>query len=220
MAAYLRESETVEELQARCAEVEQAFREMGLPEKYRRDLRDAAMARKRELSGTTQNANHENNFVTVSKCNYVNSSDKLREYAKRIEPLKDYEDVVIHCDGRSFSYTNLDAGNKHEKSTDVSVLELAAMLAENPNYRGGDIRLISCSAGKYHDGAAQKLANACGVKILAPIQDVNIREDGKMFVFDRHYDDKGNELPINPIVWTEEYQRQQWKVFKPEEWPW
>lgn len=52
MAAYLRESETIEELQVRCAEVEREFREMGLSDKYRRDLRDAAMARKRELSGT------------------------------------------------------------------------------------------------------------------------------------------------------------------------
>ena len=48
------------------------------------------------------------------------------------------------------------------------------------------------------------------------MQDVNVRDDGKIFVFDRQYDELGNELPIDPIVWTDEYQKKQWKVFEPE----
>ena len=73
MAAYLRESETIEELQVRCAEVEREFREMGLSDKYRRDLRDAAMARKRELSGTPIAASH-------AQKPYASNSQKLASF--------------------------------------------------------------------------------------------------------------------------------------------
>lgn len=155
------------------------------------------------------------NQLAVAALRYVNSSETLWEYAAKIVQLDDYEDVVAHCDGISFGFKNLDAGNRHEKERSVSVFELSEMLDDNPDYHGGAIRLIACSAGKYPDGAAQTLANLRGVDVLAPLQDVNVGDDGIIWVFNREYDEEGNLVKPPPYVWTEEFQRSMWKVFHP-----
>ena len=51
--------------------------------------------------------------------------------------------------------------------------------------------------------------------IIAPLDTVNVRDDGRIFVFDREYDEDGEEIPPDPIVWTDEYQAKQWKLFEP-----
>jgi len=91
------------------------------------------------------------------------------------------------------------------------------MLDENPNHKGGDIRLIACSAGKYDDGAAQILANIRRRKVLASLQDVNVGDKGELYVFDRVYDEAGQLIPPESEVLSKENQAKMWRVFEPEE---
>ena len=66
--------------------------------------------------------------------------------------------------------------------------KFADILKDDPNYHGGDIRLISCEAGAEDGFAAQNLANYLGVNVLAPSDVVIVYPDGTMKV---GYDGKG-----------------------------
>ena len=104
----------------------------------------------------------DNRFVTESVATasptFANSKDQLYQNSKKIEPIKGYEDVVVHGDMYGFVFKNADG----VEST-VSVHEFADILKESGLYNGGDIRLISCETGKPGALAAQGLANKLDV---------------------------------------------------------
>lgn len=108
---------------------------------------------------------------------FVNKSDKLYEYSKNIKPLKDYEDIVCHGDGISFTFKDLD-GNE----SNISVKEFVDILLKSGTYKGGNIRLITCNAGAKDGVVAQALANMLKVNVLAPSDVVNVYMDGELKV--------------------------------------
>lgn len=108
---------------------------------------------------------------------FVNKSDKLYEYSKNIKPLKDYEDIVCHGDGISFTFKDLD-GNE----SNISVKKFASILLKSGTYKGGNIRLITCNAGAKDGVVAQELANILKVNVLAPSDIVNVYMDGELKV--------------------------------------
>lgn len=63
---------------------------------------------------------------------FVNKSDKLYKYSKNIKPLKDYEDIVCHGDGISFTFKDLDGDESN-----ISVKEFASILLKSGTYKGG-----------------------------------------------------------------------------------
>ena len=81
---------------------------------------------------------------------YLNSSDKLFEYSRKVKPIDGYEDVFIHGDKN---------GNEH---TYLTPREFAELLKEDPNYNGGDIRLFACETGADGAMAAKALATQLG----------------------------------------------------------
>ena len=109
---------------------------------------------------------------------YVNSNDDVYRYAKNITPIEGYEDQVIHGDKYGFEIRDLN----DNVSSAYTPEEFAEILKEDPNYHGGNIRLISCSSGVEDGNAAQALADALGVDVLAPTKDVFICLDGSMKV--------------------------------------
>ncbi|MBQ5320829.1 MAG: hypothetical protein J6K88_02020 [Oscillospiraceae bacterium] len=115
---------------------------------------------------------------------YVNSSDRLYEYARNITPLDGYEDQVIHGDKYGFEIRDLDG----KTASVYTPREFAEILRRDPNYHGGNIRLISCYAGAEDGNAAQALANQLGVDVLAPNDVVIVYPDGSMKI---GYDGKG-----------------------------
>lgn len=115
---------------------------------------------------------------------YVNSNDKLYSYAKNIPPIDGYEDQVIHGDKFGFEIRDL---NDNTAAT-YTPKEFAEILKEDPNYHGGNIRLISCDVGAEDATAAQELADLLGVDVLAPNDVVIVYPDGTMKV---GYDGKG-----------------------------
>lgn len=115
---------------------------------------------------------------------YVNSNDKLYEYARNITPLDGYEDQVIHGDKFGFEIRDLDG----KTASFYTPREFAEILRQDPNYHGGNIRLISCYAGAEDGIAAQALANQLGVDVLAPSDVLIVYPDGSMKI---GYDGKG-----------------------------
>lgn len=132
------------------------------------------------------------NAVALSK--YVNSSDQLYINATKIKPISNYEDIVIHGDAFGFQINNKDG----KPIDDYNAIEFANILKEDPNYYGGNIRLISCETGSVEFGVAQILANELGVEVLAPTDIVWVTMEGEMIVGPSIYENTG-----------------EWKIFKP-----
>jgi len=109
---------------------------------------------------------------------YVNSSDMLYKYSKKIEPIEGYEDIVIHGDESGFELRDLN----DDVASKYTPREFAEMLREDPNYHGGDIRLISCQSGKGDTSAAQMLSNQLGVNVLAPNDVVFVDINGNISI--------------------------------------
>lgn len=108
---------------------------------------------------------------------FINKNDKLYEYAKKIEPLKNYEDVVCHADKYSFVFKDANG-----KESNVSAVEFAHIIKETPTYHGGNIRLISCEAGAKDGVVAQAVADELQVRVLAASDVVSVYSDGVMSI--------------------------------------
>lgn len=134
-----------------------------------------------------------NNAIQISS-KYVNSSEPLAEYAKKIKPLDGFEDIVIHGSPTGFSINDLNG----KTASSYTPREFAEILKEDPNYHGGDIRLISCETGNESGFAAQYIADALGVRVMAPTKSVWVFPDGTITV--------GTTKALN---------NGEWKVFYP-----
>ena len=126
---------------------------------------------------------------------YVNNQDDLYRNAAKIEPIDGYEDIVSHGDPVGFVFKDID-GNERE----VSVADFVDMLSENPEYHGGDIRLIACESGADGSVVAQGIADRLGVNVMAPSDIVWVNEDGSMTIGKKPNQNTG-----------------EWRVFKPRE---
>lgn len=70
---------------------------------------------------------------------YLNKNDSLYEYSKNIKPIPEFEDIVTHGDPISLIFKNADG-----TESNVSAEEFVGILKQDPNYTGGNIRLIAC----------------------------------------------------------------------------
>lgn len=125
---------------------------------------------------------------------YVNTSDELYKNAKKIVPIDGYEDITIHGDKHGFEIRALD----DRKSEIYTPREFAEILKEDPNYHGGNIRLIACETGAKDAIAAQALATQLNVTVLAPTDIVWVFPDGEMIIGPTQFENTG-----------------EWKKFKP-----
>lgn len=145
----------------------------------------------------------------VAGIKYTNHMERLHKYAETVEPIDGFEDVVIHSDGLLFAWKDLNAETWQEGEIEISAVAFARMLKDDPNYHGGNIRLIACGAGRYDNGAAQMLADLLDVDVFAPIEDALVDKHGKIIVADEELDD------IPEYKLDEEFQKSLWKVFHP-----
>ena len=123
----------------------------------------------------------------LSMSTYFNSSEPIYERAKKVKPIKGYEDIFIHGDATGFAINNAN-GEEIERYTPR---EFAEILKSDPNYHGGDIRLCSCGTGAKDAISAAALARQLGVNILAPSNTLWIDLDGKMSIGERYGDNDG-----------------------------
>lgn len=137
--------------------------------------------------------NSENSGI-ISASRYFNLSDILYEYLKKVKPIDGYEDISIHGDWSGFSINDSN-GNEIKSYTPK---EFAEILKEDPNYHGGNVRLLSCETGSKGVVAVQQLADALNVDVLAPTDVLFIDFNGKMTIGPDEYTNSGD-----------------WKLFKP-----
>ena len=118
---------------------------------------------------------------------YFNHSDPIYEYAKKVKSIKGYEDVFIHGDADGFSIFDADG----RQAARYTPRDFADILRQDPNYRGGDIRLCSCGTGAADSISAKTLAYQLGVNILAPSDTLWILPDGGLSIGAKPTSDTG-----------------------------
>ncbi len=111
------------------------------------------------------------------RVNLFDKSDPIYFDALSIEEEDGFEDICIH--GSPSSVQKLIDG----KPFNFTAKEFAEFLKSNKSYKGGNIRLASCSTGKGDNSFAQQLSKELSVTVKAPDDDVYyIPDDGVLFV--------------------------------------
>ena len=103
-------------------------------------------------------------------------AEDLRAAYKNVKSKDGCADVCLH--GTQY-YT------EYEHQYILNTKTLAYIIASRGDCHGQNIRLLSCSTGKedeYGNCAAQEIANLLGVKVYAPIDQLNIHPNGKLTV--------------------------------------
>lgn len=109
--------------------------------------------------------------------NLFDKSDLLYLDAFSIEEEEGFEDVCLHG---SPNFVQRIVGGEIINYTPK---DFAKFLKEETKYRGGNIRLASCSTGKGDNSFAQQLSKELGITVKAPDDDVYYAPDeGVMFV--------------------------------------
>ena len=147
------------------------------------DRSQAAHARAAARKAEKSVAKQENSDILKLGTKYLNKSDPLYEYAKKIKPLDGFEDVVSHGDPFSLVFKNADG-----KESNVSASEFVDILKKDPEYKGGNIRLISCQAAANGGAIPKYLSREMNVTVIAPTQIVNVDFDGNIILADNDED--------------------------------
>ena len=114
---------------------------------------------------------------------YLNKNDELFINAKKIKPLEGFEDIVTHGDPISLVFKDADGGESN-----VSAEEFVNILMNDPNYKGGNIRLIACQVAADGGNIPRYIAQRLNVTVLAPTETVNVDFDGNMILADNEED--------------------------------
>jgi len=124
-----------------------------------------------KASVVTENAekgftNARESGIIKLRVNLFDKSDPLHIESVLVEEEDGFEDVCLHgCS--EFVQTKIDG-----KLKNFNAKEFAEFLKQNAEYRGGDIRLASCSTGKGDNSFAQQLSKELGVTVKAPDDDL------------------------------------------------
>jgi hypothetical protein len=104
--------------------------------------------------------------------------EPFAENAKNADPVDGYHDVVVHGSESDFGATS----KAWLQGKNFSHRVLADMIQGDPAYKGGPIRLLSCSTGASDATAAQDLANKLGVEVMAPTDTLWAYPSGRLVV--------------------------------------
>lgn len=128
--------------------------------------------------------NSKDRDILTLSTRYLNKNDSLYEYSGKITPLEGFEDVVTHGDPISLVFKDADG-----KESNVSAEEFVQILKDDPNYKGGNIRLVACQVAANGGAIPKYIAKELGVTVIAPTESVNVDWDGNMLLAD----DEANE---------------------------
>lgn len=120
--------------------------------------------------------------VSKARANYMTKYDDYPKNWEKVKPLKKYDDLIVHSDGKDVKIT-MD-GYDLEYSTEDFFNQYYKESYDYRNSKKTGIRLLGCSAGKYDDGVAQQLADLTGKTVRAPTQDILCNSDGELLITD------------------------------------
>ncbi|MCQ2499777.1 MAG: hypothetical protein MJ117_00350 [Lachnospiraceae bacterium] len=112
---------------------------------------------------------------------HMNPNDDALERVKKAKPIDGYEDFAIHGapEQGKVVYESTNGQNVY-----FSAREYADIIREEPTYKGGDIRLLSCGMGNEKNGFAKELAEILGRNVLAPTETLHVGDNGELFITD------------------------------------
>lgn len=117
------------------------------------------------------------NLAAASRM-YVNENDQLFKNLKNVKPIPGFEDFGAH--GKPYYIEHVTSNGQTEK---YNAKQFADILKSDPEYHGGNVRLLVCNAGEKDDGFAQQLARHLGVRVMAPSETLWTRDqDGELFI--------------------------------------
>ena len=96
--------------------------------------------------------------------NYMSSDDTFLKYIRKrkdVDPDGKF-DLIAHGTSNSIEIEH------NGKKILVNSRTVAKLLKQNKDYKGQDIRLLSCNTGYLNHGFAQNLANKLNVTVWAP----------------------------------------------------
>ena len=129
---------------------------------------------------------------------YVNKNDMLFKNAEKIKPIDGFEDVVTHGDPISLIFKNADG-----LESNVSAEEFVSILRKDPNYHGGNIRLIACQTAANGGHIPKYIAKNMNITVIAPTETVVVDSNGNMILANDDEDAR---------TWNE---TGEWLVFEP-----
>jgi len=126
--------------------------------------------------------------------NFLDPTDLAGRYAELADPLKGYQDVIVHSDGASF---------EAEGEMDLNASELAEAIEQSSSFeKGSNIRLLACKAGQGQDSLAQQLTDELQVPVLAATDTVWASPDGRLTVGPTPYQPTGGWKRFKPRTLT------------------
>lgn len=146
------------------------------------------------------------------ECGYVVCYDHI----ERVNDFLLFDDdgnqcYIIHSNGYDFSETG------RVGTFTITPLDLAGMIQEHSEYEGGPIRLLSCYAGSYEQGAAQQLASYLQVPVVATMQAVYVDQFNEEFLSlaAGYKQEQIDQMKRDGhILVSDEYQAGQWLTFE------
>jgi hypothetical protein len=125
--------------------------------------------------------------------NFLAHTDAAGTLGSQVGAVPGYKDVVIHGNASSLG--------SHD-GPDLPIPLLADVIRSQPDYSGGPVRLLACSAGASGSGPAQELANALGEPVLAASDTIHLVRRSS-----------GVVMTVGPNPFTN---TGQWRIFYPE----
>ena len=123
------------------------------------------------FSDTKTNTPSGENGPVAAGRRYGEKSDRLYRWLQFVQPIDGYEDFGTH--GQRY-YLEIDTNNGQTEKYNAK--QFADMLRADPEYHGGNIRLLACHTGKEEDGFARQLAKQLGVDVMAPTEEMWISD--------------------------------------------
>ena len=105
----------------------------------------------------------------------LGTGDDLAKAASWVVAKPGYVDVIVHGSEEAFHVLH------NGRWVEVSHRSLAQFLKNN-GYKGGPVRLVSCSTGGSPTGVAKDLANKLGAEVIAPSDTLWVHPAGRMTI--------------------------------------
>lgn len=110
---------------------------------------------------------------------YVNKKDMLFKNSKKVKPIDGFMDYTFHGYPDCIMYETTNGVNTY-----YNAKECADIIKNDPDYNGGNIRLLACQTGSSDYGFARQLSDELGVDVVAPTERLWIKENGEIFITD------------------------------------
>jgi hypothetical protein len=121
--------------------------------------------------------------VDINKMPTLYERNRLDEIPKK----EGYFDFAAHGTPNHVQYGADNAAH--------SAREVSRMIKHNKDYKGGKVRLLSCSTGATENGFAQQLANSLGQEVEAPTDVLLVYQGGRIKI---GYDGSGEMKTFKP----------------------